>query len=146
MPQPEIARRVDASLAAVNMASHAQSDPTDLSGGQVQRVAFAGALAMSPQILLLDEPCAMLDGQGRADVRRIIGELSEQGMTIVHVTHFMGDALQLGALSFSSKGSSLLTESPPTCFPNPISSLPSGSRSPARRGLSSLTQRIMPRV
>ena len=119
MPQPEIARRVGASLAAVNMASHAQSDPADLSGGQVQRVAFAGALAMSPQILLLDEPCAMLDGQGRADVRRIIGELSEQGMTIVHVTHFMEDALAAGRVIVLKQGLVAFDGQPSDLFSQP---------------------------
>lgn len=93
VPQPEIARRVDAALEATGMGEFAQSDPADLSGGQMQRVAIAGALAMEPEILLLDEPCAMLDAQGRADVRAIIGRLSARGITIVHVTHFMEDAL-----------------------------------------------------
>lgn len=93
VPQPEIARRVDAALEATGMGEFAQSDPADLSGGQMQRVAIAGALAMEPEILLLDEPCAMLDTQGRADVRAIIGRLSARGITIVHVTHFMEDAL-----------------------------------------------------
>lgn len=93
VPQPEIARRVDAALEATGMGEFAQSDPADLSGGQMQRVAIAGALAMEPEILLLDEPCAMLDARGRADVRAIIGRLSARGITIVHVTHFMEDAL-----------------------------------------------------
>lgn len=93
VPQPEIARRVDAALTAVDMAERAQSDPADLSGGQMQRAAIAGALAMEPDILLLDEPCAMLDTEGRSSVRRIIAELNARGITILHVTHFMKDAL-----------------------------------------------------
>lgn len=93
VPQPEIASRVDASLKAVCMSEHFQSDPADLSGGQTQRVAIAGALAMEPKILLLDEPCAMLDTQGRSSIRAIVNALRKRGITIVHVTHFMDDAL-----------------------------------------------------
>lgn len=93
VPQPEIASRVDASLKAVCMSEHSLSDPADLSGGQTQRVAIAGALAMEPKILLLDEPCAMLDTQGRSSIRAIVNALRKRGITIVHVTHFMDDAL-----------------------------------------------------
>lgn len=93
VPQPEIASRVDASLKAVCMSEHSLSDPADLSGGQTQRVAIAGALAMEPKILLLDEPCAMLDTQGRSSIRTIVNALRKRGITIVHVTHFMDDTL-----------------------------------------------------
>ncbi|WP_144744091.1 ABC transporter ATP-binding protein [Enorma burkinafasonensis] len=94
VPQPEIVRRVDAALAAVDMTALAQSDPADLSGGQRQRVAIAGALAMRPRVLLLDEPAAMLDASGRAAIQRIVAEQVARGITVVHVTHFMDDALR----------------------------------------------------
>ena len=94
VPQREIAPRVDAALRAVGMEGLAQADPTALSGGQQQRVAIAGALAMQPRALILDEPSAMLDEQGRRAVQGIIEELNARGTTIVHVTHFMDDALR----------------------------------------------------
>lgn len=116
--QPEIAARVDAALAAVGMKDRARSDPSDLSGGQVQRVAIAGALAMEPDILLLDEPCAMLDVEGRESVRTIIRNLRARGMTILHVTHFMEDAqeadraivLQRGRVAFDGTPSALFSQ------------------------------------
>lgn len=116
--QPEIAARVDAALAAVGMKDRAQSDPSDLSGGQVQRVAIAGALAMEPGILLLDEPCAMLDVEGRESVRTIIRNLRARGMTILHVTHFMEDAqeadraivLKRGRVAFDGTPSALFSQ------------------------------------
>lgn len=116
--QPEIAARVDAALAAVGMKDRAQSDPGDLSGGQVQRVAIAGALAMEPDILLLDEPCAMLDVEGRESVRAIIRNLRARGMTILHVTHFMEDAqeadraivLKRGRVAFDGTPSALFSQ------------------------------------
>ena len=116
--QPEIASRVDAALAAVGMKDRAQSDPSDLSGGQVQRVAIAGALAMEPDILLLDEPCAMLDVEGRESVRTIIRNLRTRGMTILHVTHFMEDAqeadraivLKRGRVAFDGTPSALFSQ------------------------------------
>lgn len=116
--QPEIASRVDAALAAVGMKDRAQSDPSDLSGGQVQRVAIAGALAMEPDILLLDEPCAMLDVEGRESVRAIIRNLRARGMTILHVTHFMEDAqeadraivLKRGRVAFDGTPSALFSQ------------------------------------
>lgn len=116
--QPEIASRVDAALAAVGMKDRAQSDPSDLSGGQVQRVAIAGALAMEPDILLLDEPCAMLDVEGRESVRAIIRNLRTRGMTILHVTHFMEDAqeadraivLKRGRVAFDGTPSALFSQ------------------------------------
>lgn len=116
--QPEIADRVDAALAAVGMKDRARSDPSDLSGGQVQRVAIAGALAMEPDILLLDEPCAMLDVEGRESVRTIIRNLRARGMTILHVTHFMEDAqeadraivLKRGRVAFDGTPSALFSQ------------------------------------
>lgn len=93
VPREQIVQRVDAALAAVGMGHLAQADPADLSGGQKQRVAIAGALAMDPQILLLDEPAAMLDTHGRQSIQRIVGSLKRRGITVVHVTHYMDDAL-----------------------------------------------------
>lgn len=119
VPQPEIARRVDAALAAVGMTQRAASDPADLSGGQMQRVALAGALAMNPRILLLDEPCAMLDQEGRADVRRIIAALSERGITIMHVTHFMQDALAADRVIALDRGRVAFDGAPGELFSQP---------------------------
>lgn len=75
------------SLDAVDMSGQREADPTRMSGGQQQRVAIAGMLAMSPEILVLDEPTAMLDPQGRADIMHILDELQQHGTTIILVTH-----------------------------------------------------------
>lgn len=93
LPAAQIADRVSLALEAVGMAAYAKADPTDLSGGQKQRVAIAGALAMDPDLLLLDEPGAMLDTEGRRAINDILSDLGARGITIVHVTHFMEDAL-----------------------------------------------------
>ena len=61
------------------MTEYAQADPTELSGGQKQRVSIAGMLAMNPDVLVFDEPCAMLDPRGRRGVRRVMRNLNERG-------------------------------------------------------------------
>ena len=93
LPAAQIADRVSLPLEAVGMAAYAKADPADLSGGQKLRVAIAGALAMDPDLLLLDEPGAMLDTEGRRAINGILSDLGARGITIVHVTHFMEDAL-----------------------------------------------------
>lgn len=117
--QPKIASRVDAALAAVGMKDRARSDPSDLSGGQVQRVAIAGALAMEPDILLLDEPCAMLDVEGRESVRTIIRNLRARGMTILHVTHFMEDAQEADRAIVLKRGRVAFDGTPSVLFSQP---------------------------
>ncbi|MBE6468688.1 MAG: ATP-binding cassette domain-containing protein [Coriobacteriaceae bacterium] len=112
----EIARRVGAALAAVSMTDAAHRDPADLSGGQKQRIAIAGALAMEPRALLLDEPCAMLDAAGRREIQRIIARLNAQGITIVHVTHFMDDALAADRVVVMDHGQVALEGSPAEVF------------------------------
>ena len=93
LPQAEIRRRVDASLAAVGMTDFAQHAPHLLSGGQKQRVAIAGVLAMEPRAIIMDEPTAMLDPSGRAEVMRAIRRLNrERGITILLITHHMDEA------------------------------------------------------
>ena len=90
----EIQRRVGEALRRVGMEAFAGAAPHNLSGGQKQRVAIAGILAMEPEVLLMDEPTAMLDPSGRREVMRTVRELHEQqGITVVHVTHFMQEAL-----------------------------------------------------
>ena len=116
LPQPEIARRVDEALAAVNMSERAKTDPADLSGGQKQRVAIAGALAMQPDILLLDEPSAMLDTAGRHAIQSIIAQLHAQGITVIHITHFMDDALLADRVAVLEHGLVALDGTPDEVF------------------------------
>ena len=89
----EIGTRVARELARVAMTDYARSNPSNLSGGQKQRVAIAGALAMEPRVLVLDEPGALLDVRGRRGIMRVMAELRGLGTTIVHITHFMDEAL-----------------------------------------------------
>ena len=91
----EIRARVDECLSAVGMTKYAQSAPSKLSGGQKQRVAIASVLAMNPEILILDEPTAMLDPMGRKEVMRTVKRLNkEQGITVVLITHYMDEAAE----------------------------------------------------
>lgn len=116
VPSAEIAARVNAALTAVDMSEHAQADPADLSGGQQQRVAIAGALAMEPEVLLLDEPAAMLDDAGRRAIRDIVRRLNARDITIVHVTHFMDDALAAGRVIVLEQGRIALDGTPAEVF------------------------------
>ena len=93
MDPQEIRTKVNAALKAVNMAKYRTFAPHLLSGGQKQRIAIAGALAMDTECLVLDEPTAMLDPQGREEVLRTVQKLhAERGITIVYITHFMEEA------------------------------------------------------
>ena len=94
VPTQEIRRRVDEALEAVGMAAYKKHAPHLLSGGQKQRVAIAGVLAMQPKTIVLDEPTAMLDPQGRQEVISIVEKLSrEQNITVILITHHMDEAI-----------------------------------------------------
>lgn len=88
----EIRRRVTWALESVGLAGFEQRDTTALSGGQKQRLAIAGALAMHPQVLILDEASAMLDPKGRIELMEVCRKLHSQGMAIIMVTHSMEEA------------------------------------------------------
>ena len=89
----EIGRRVERELRRVAMLPLAKADPTRLSGGQRQRVTIAGTLAMEPDIIVFDEPGALLDVRGRTSIMRVMDKLAKTGTTIIHITHFMDEAL-----------------------------------------------------
>lgn len=93
LPQDEIRHRVGESLAKVGLAGFEQRLVFELSRGQRQRVAVAGALAMHPAVLLCDEPTAMLDAQGRRDVMALLQQVNNAGTAVVLVTHDMQEAL-----------------------------------------------------
>jgi energy-coupling factor transporter ATPase len=93
VPYDELIARVDDALDTVKMTPFAQRNPTHLSGGQKQRICIAGVLAMKPDVLILDEPGAMLDTRGRRGIRRIVRDLNRTGMTVVLITHFMEEAV-----------------------------------------------------
>ena len=95
VPSPEIRRRVDEALKAVGMYEFRTHAPHLLSGGQKQRVAIAGVIAMEPRCIVLDEPTAMLDPQGREEVIATIERLrDEKGITVVLITHHMTEAIR----------------------------------------------------
>lgn len=117
VPYDEMRRRVDDSLKAVNMYEYRLHSPAQLSGGQKQRVAIAGIIAMRPKCIILDEPTAMLDPQGRREVMAVIRNMNrEQGVTIVLITHYMEEAAQSGRVVVMNKGKIVLDDTPRSVF------------------------------
>lgn len=115
----EIRRRVDECLEIVNMTKYAQSSPSKLSGGQKQRVAIASVLAMNPEILILDEPTAMLDPKGRSEVIKTIKMLNEEkNITVVLITHYMDEAAQADRTVVIDDGEIVLDGTPKEVFKN----------------------------
>lgn len=100
----EIRERVDWALSVVGLSDFSSYAPHLLSGGQKQKVAIAGILAMKPECIVLDEPTAMLDPKGRADVMRTLRKLNNDGITIVLVTHNMDEAAQAQRIIVMSDG------------------------------------------
>ncbi len=118
VPREEIRKRVDEALAAVNMSQFASHAPHMLSGGQKQRVAIAGVLAMQPEILVLDEPTAMLDPVGRREIIETIKRLNkEKGMTVVLITHYMDEAAEADRVIVMNKGKIEMEGKPIEIFP-----------------------------
>ena len=117
VPPEEIARRVTDALAAVGMEEYRHHAPHKLSGGQKQRIAIAGILAMQPECIVLDEPTAMLDPQGRREVMETIRRLNrEQGMTVVLITHYMDEAAQADRVVVMDEGRILRDGTPREIF------------------------------
>ena len=114
----EIRQRVDDALKAVGMYDYRTYAPQLLSGGQKQRVAIAGVLAMQPQCVVLDEPTAMLDPQGRAEVLSTIETLNrEKGITVVLITHHMTEAVRAERVIVLHEGGVLADGTPKEVFP-----------------------------
>lgn len=94
VPTDEIWKRVEDSLRAVGMLEYRKNSPNKLSGGQKQRVAIAGVIAMEPQCIVLDEPTAMLDPNGRKEVLRTVHELRKRkNVTVILITHYMEEVV-----------------------------------------------------
>ena len=94
VPTEEIWKRVEESLKAVGMTAYRLQSPGKLSGGQKQRVAIAGVMAMKPECIILDEPTAMLDPNGRREVIKTVHELNRaEGITVLLITHYMEEAI-----------------------------------------------------
>lgn len=116
--QPSIIKeQVTAALQAVNMKKFRKFSPHKLSGGQKQRIAIAGALAMNTQCLVLDEPTAMLDPQGRIEVMNAVKELNQQhGITVINITHFMDEAALSDRVIVMDKGQIMRQGTPREIF------------------------------
>ena len=105
VPTEEIWERVDESLRAVNMLDFRKSSPNHLSGGQKQRVSIAGVIAMHPKCIIMDEPTAMLDPNGRKDVIRAARALnSVEGITVILITHYMEEVIYADKVFVMDKG------------------------------------------
>ena len=117
VPSDEIQRRVDAALKTVGMYEYRAHAPQLLSGGQKQRVAIAGVLAMKPKCIVLDEPTAMLDPQGRREVIETVERLNrEEGMTVVLITHHKDEATHAGRVVAMNDGKIVADGTPAEVF------------------------------
>ena len=115
----EIRKRVNASLRLVGMYEYRMHAPHLLSGGQKQRVAIAGVIAMQPDIIVLDEPTAMLDPQGRREVVDTVFSLCRtRGMTVVYITHHMDECIDADRLIVMSNGCVMADGKPADIFAN----------------------------
>lgn len=117
LPREEIRRRVDESLAKVEMSDFAGHEPHRLSGGQKQRVAIAGIIAMKPECMIFDESTAMLDPIGRRDVMNTIEMLNrEEGKTVINITHYMDEAVRADRVIVIDDGKIILDGTPERIF------------------------------
>lgn len=113
----EIRKRVDEALKNVGMYEFRHFEPHKLSGGQKQRVAIAGIIAMKPECIVLDEPTAMLDPRGRAEVMKTVKMLNDDfGITIVFITHYMDEAAQAKRVIVMDDGDIILDGKPGEVF------------------------------
>lgn len=117
VPPEEIRVRVDDALKAVGMYEYRKQAPHRLSGGQKQRIAIAGVIAMMPRCVVLDEPTAMLDPQGRREVMATVRELNAKfGITVILITHHMDEAVQAGRVVVMHQGQVLMDGAPREIF------------------------------
>lgn len=116
VPHEELLRRVKDALEAVGMSHYATHSTSLLSGGQKQRIAIAGILAMHPRMIVLDEPTAMLDPKGRRSIMKVLHRLVESGMTVIHITHHMDEAVEADRVVVIDDGKILLDGTPHEVF------------------------------
>lgn len=117
VPTKEIWERVEESLRAVGMYQFRKHSPNKLSGGQKQRVSIAGVLAMHPKCIILDEPTAMLDPNGRKDVIRAARALNDvEGITIILITHYMEEIIHADRVFVMDKGRIAMQGTPREIF------------------------------
>lgn len=117
VPTEEIWKRVDRSLEAVGMTTYRYHSPNKLSGGQKQRVAIAGIMAMKPRCIVLDEPTAMLDPNGRKEVIRTVRELNRaEGITVILITHYMEEVIEADRIYVMDDGQVVMEGTPEQVF------------------------------
>lgn len=117
VPFEQMVPRVHESLAQVNMSGFLDHEPHHLSGGQKQRVAIAGALAMQPKLLILDEATSMLDPQGRDEVIKVVDDLKRTtGLTVISITHDLEEVLLADKVIVMNDGKLMLTGKPEEIF------------------------------
>lgn len=117
IPTDEIWQRVGESLKAVGMTAYRHHSPNKLSGGQKQRVAIAGVMAMEPRCIVLDEPTAMLDPNGRKEVIRAVRELNrKKGVTVILITHYMEEVIHADKVYVMDSGQIVMEGTPKEIF------------------------------
>ena len=117
IPTEDIWKRVEKSLEAVGMTAYRTHSPNKLSGGQKQRVAIAGVMAMRPRCIVLDEPTAMLDPNGRKDVLKAVRELNQQeGVTVILITHYMEEVILADKVFVMDEGRLVMEGTPREIF------------------------------
>lgn len=117
VPTDEIWRRVDESLEATGMVAYRKQSPNKLSGGQKQRVAIAGVMAMRPKCIILDEPTAMLDPNGRKEVLKAVRELNQaEGVTVILITHYMEEVIYSDKVFVMDEGRLVMQGTPREIF------------------------------
>lgn len=117
VPTKEIWERVEHSLQSVGMWEYRKHSPNKLSGGQKQRVAIAGVVAMRPKCIVLDEPTAMLDPNGRKEVIRTARELNQkEGVTVILITHYMEEVIEADKIFVMDRGKIVMQGTPKEIF------------------------------
>lgn len=117
VPTKEIWERVEESLKAVGMYEFRKYSPNKLSGGQKQRVSIAGVIAMHPKCIILDEPTAMLDPNGRKEVIRAVRALNDvEGITVIFITHYMEEIIHANKVFVMDKGKIAMEGTPREIF------------------------------